>query len=142
MTLQPPAQAPARVLVQIDEAALARWVPRLVEMLRQRPGCEAFLRVIERRYADSSALRTLLGLEKMLLRRHRPCGADRIGRAEVDGALLAPADFRPDIVIDLAEGPGTWPEATRLRPLYDGEPGETALAGIALLLAGLVWKDG
>jgi hypothetical protein len=71
----------------------------------------------------------LLSLEKMLLRRSQPGGSDRGGRGDLGDARSSP-DFRPDMVIDLTDGTGTdvAPNAVCLRPLYDGEPGETALA--------------
>lgn len=124
-----PAGGPAKVLVRVDDAALARWVLWLVEALEKRPGAEVGVSVVERSGdAVSSALPTLLSLEKMLVGRGRPGGADRMTPAEVGDARLAPAGFRPDIVIDLADDAAAAPDAVRLRPLYDGQPGETALA--------------
>lgn len=131
MTASPEAAGPASVLVRVDDAALARWVLWLVEALEKRPGARVYVSVGERSGAGaSSALPTLLSLERMLLRRSRPGGSDRIGRADLGAARLAPAHFRPDVVIDLTDGSGTdvAPNAVRLRPLYDGAPGETALA--------------
>ncbi|MEW9807770.1 hypothetical protein ABUE31_17410 [Mesorhizobium sp. ZMM04-5] len=128
MSVAPPASSRDRILVVVGDAALARWVVSLVEALR-RSGAAAFLRIARSEGPrPSSALATLLGLEKMLVAGHRPGGADRIGPDELDKGLIEPADFRPDIVIDLDEGGERLPRATRLRPLYDGEPGETALA--------------
>ena len=131
MTASSPAADPAKFLVRVDDAALARWVLWLVEALEKRPGTQVFVKIGERSGAgESSALPTLLSLEKMLLRRSQPTGSDRIGRGDIGDARLAPAGFRPDIVIDLTEGTGAdvAPSAVRLRPLYDGQPGETALA--------------
>lgn len=131
MTASPQAPGPANILVRVDDAALARWVLWLVEALEKRPGTQVFVSVGEQSGPDkSSALPTLLSLERMLLRRSRPTGSDRIGRGDLGDARMAPADFRPEIVIDLTDGAGTdvAPNAVRLRPLYDGHPGETALA--------------
>ena len=46
MTASPPAGDPAKILVQVDDAALARWVLWLVEALERRPGTQVFLRII------------------------------------------------------------------------------------------------
>jgi hypothetical protein len=131
MTGLPPAAGPARFLVRVDDAGLARWVLRLVETLEKRPGTQAYVSVDNRPEAGASpALATLLSLERMLLRRSQPGGSDRIGRADLGEARLASACFRPDVVIDLTDGTGAAvaPDAVRLRPLYDGQPGQTALA--------------
>ena len=131
MTASFPAGGPARLLVRVDDGALSRWVLWLVEALRKRPGTQVHASVGDPPGAGaSSALETLLSLEKMLLRRGRTGGSDRIGRADLGDAALAPAGFRPDIVIDLTDGAGAdvAPNAVRLRPLYDGQPGQTALA--------------
>jgi hypothetical protein len=131
MTDSSPAAGPARFLVRVDDAALARWVLWLVEALEKRPGTQVFVKIGERSgVGESSALPTLLSLERMLLRRSQPTGSDRIGRGDIGDARLAPAGFGPDIVIDLTDGTGAdvAPSAVRLRPLYDGQPGETALA--------------
>jgi hypothetical protein len=129
MTAFPEAAGPARFLVRVDDAALARWVLWLVGVLEKRPGTEVYVSIGEQSGA-SSALPTLLSLERMLLRRSQPNGSDRIGRGDLGNARLAPAGFQPEVVIDLTDGAGTdvAPNAVRLRPLYDGQPGETALA--------------
>jgi hypothetical protein len=131
MTALPPAGSPARILIQVDDAALARWVLWLVEALERRPATQVFVRIGERSGRDgSSALATLLSLERMLLRRNRIGGADRIERGELGGRRAEPAGFRPEIVIDLRDEAQSAapPEAICLRPLYDGNLGETALA--------------
>lgn len=132
MTAGPPEPHRAvRILVEIRADELARWVLRLVEALRRRPATQAYLGIVDRPGGEvSTALPTLLRLEKMLVGRGRAGGADRIGRDAADGALLAPADFEPDTVIDLTDGVGAAMRrsAVCLRPLYDGQPGEMALA--------------
>lgn len=131
MTALPPARDPARISIEVDGGAPARWVLWLVEALESRPGTEVFVRITERGRdggGDSSALTTLLSLERMLLRRNKPCGADRIDRADFGERLAEPAGFKPDVVIDLRDDPSAQSQTIRLRPLYDGQPGETALA--------------
>ncbi len=130
MTASPPAGGSANFLVRVDEAALARWVLWLVEALEKRPGAQVRVSIGGPSAATSSALPTLLSLERMLQGRGQPGGSDRIGRKEIGEARLESAGFTPDMVIDLTDGAGTdlAPNAVRLRPLYDGQPGETALA--------------
>ncbi len=133
-----PASGPTTILVHVEAVALARWVFWLVEALERRPGCQVFVRVSD--YSDpdrSSALPTLLTLERMILRRGRTCGSDRIERSLFGGPRSEPAGLKPDIVIDLTAG-GREVDAsgaTLLRPLYNGQPGETALAS-ALFFCG------
>lgn len=122
-------QAGPRILIEVDAGALSRWVLWLVEALERQPGTQVHVRIAEGG-GDGSALATLLSLERMLFGRGRAGGADRLARAELGGRLVAPAGFRPDIVIDLRDDDrtATPSQAIRLRPLYDGQPGETALA--------------
>jgi len=129
MIASPEAVRPSSILVRVDDAALARWVLWLVEALEKRLGAEVSVSVREWP-GTSSALPTLLSLERMLLRRSQPSGSDRIDRSDLGGARVARAGFPPDVVIDLTNGAGTdvAPNAVILRPLYDGLPGETALA--------------
>jgi hypothetical protein len=131
MTGFPPVGSPVKILVQVDVATPARWVLWLIEALERRPSTQVFVRITERSATEgNSALATLLVLERMLLRRNRTGGADPIDRVEFGGKRAEPARFKPDIVIDLGdEGqPAPQSEAIGLRPLYDGNPGETALA--------------
>jgi hypothetical protein len=130
MTAFPPAGGPARILVEVDDASLSRWVLWLVEALERRPGTQVFVRIAKHTGNDSSALATLFLLEKMLLRRNRPDGSNRIGRSDIGEARLENAGFQPEIVIDLRDGSQQTarPQGIRLRPLYNGQSGETALA--------------
>lgn len=116
----------AAILIEIEEGALARWVLLLAESFGRRPGTEVRLRILSGGEMPS-ALATLLSLERMVVRRDRPCGSDRIGRAELDPALLDLTSFTPDVVIDLTQADAV-SDTVRLRPLYDGHPGEAALA--------------
>jgi len=127
MTPETPTTTPHRILIAVGQGASARWVLWLAEALQKRPGAEVRIRVVEEGAKDT-ALATLLSLERMLIARHRPGGADRIGRAELGEALLEPSGFRPDVVVDLTDAGLPVQNATLLRPLYDGRPGETALA--------------
>ena len=46
MTAFPPAGGPAKILVQVDDASLSRWVLWLVEALERRPGTQVFVRIV------------------------------------------------------------------------------------------------
>jgi hypothetical protein len=122
-----PAGRPARVLIEIEDRALARWVLWLAAALERRPGTQVRLRIVAAS-EKSTALATLLSLEAIILRRHKQNGADRIAPAEVGQARLDLEAFPPDLVIDVTDRPAPASDAVRLRPLYDGVPGETALA--------------
>ncbi|MBL8580085.1 MAG: hypothetical protein JNK47_23030 [Mesorhizobium sp.] len=121
------ARQPQDILVAVDTTAFARWILWLTERLAREPRSRVFVRLVEPTGATSTALPTLLSLEKMLVGKRQPGGADRLGRDALDAKYAEPAGFRPDIVIDLtAEGIDV--QAVRLRPLYDRQPGEIALA--------------
>jgi len=118
----------ARILIRVDESALARWVLWLAETLERRAGTDVRFEIVAGG-EPSSALTTLLSLERMILRPGRPGGSDRIGRGDLGDRRLQLADFRPDAVIDLTDDrQANARNVVLLRPLYDGHPGETALA--------------
>jgi len=118
----------ARILIVVDNQALARWVLWLAETLERTPGVDVGVEVVPGG-EPSSALATLLSLEAMIVRPGRPGGSDRITRRDLGEKHLQSAGFQPDAVIDLTEGGhADARNAVLLRPLYDGHPGETALA--------------
>jgi hypothetical protein len=126
MMVSPPAGSPVKILVLVEDASPARWVVWLVEALERRSGTQVFVRMVDRGEGDeSSALTTLLSLERMLLRRNRGSGADRIGRGELGGQRAEPAGFKPDVVIDLREGgqPAAPSEAICLRTVLSRNAG-------------------
>ena len=107
MTGLPPEGSPVKILVQVDDAALARWVLWLVEALERRPSTQVFVRIAGRGGGDdNSALATLLVLERMLLRRNRTGGADPIDRVEFGGKRAEPAGFRLRSEGHAAKAPG------------------------------------
>jgi hypothetical protein len=117
------------ILIAVETTAFARWTLWLADRFSKEPGCRLFLRLVEPTAPASSALPTLLSLEKMLVRKHQPGGADRLEREALQGKFAEPAGLRPDVVIDLTDnGIAIDAQAVRLRPLYDGQPGQTALA--------------
>lgn len=117
------------IAIHVQASALARWIGWLAEALARRPDTRVGLVTVAGEPEGASALTTLLSLERLLLRHNRDSGADRIGRDAVARFLAAPADFSPGLVIDLSEvGIASTGVASILRPLFDGHPGETALA--------------
>ena len=81
-----------------------------------------------------AGLETLFELERMLLRRGRPCGADAVTR----DALSEPPrnDRKSDVTIDFTNSPRDPACSARLylRPLYSGAAGEDA--ALAAILSG------
>ena len=103
MTASPAAASPARILVQVDGAALARWVLWLVEALERRPGTQVFLRITERGRARSqlgSARRCFPGTHVAEAEPDKRFGPDRSRRtrraARGTGRLQARRRHRPD----------------------------------------------
>ncbi len=120
----------ATFLVCVDAPAPARWVLWLFEALEQRPGSRVFVRSVDSPVGQSSSLATLLSLERMLLRRSRECGADRLEAAKFGGRFAEPDGLEPDLVIDLTAAGAELPSGGTpcLRPLYNGRAGEIAMA--------------
>lgn len=128
MTPSLAAAGPARILIVIDEQALARWVLWFAQTLERQPGVDVRFEIVTGG-EPSSALATLLSLEAITVRPGRSSGSDRIGRGDLGERRLQSADFQPDTVVDLTDGRrANACSAVLLRPLYDGHPGETALA--------------
>ncbi len=122
----PDGEAPGRISIRVEEGALARWVLWLAEALERRAGKKVRFELVESGH-PSTSLGTLLSLEALLVRRKGTGGSDRISRADLGYPLLGDG-FIPDLVIDLTDGSTVPPTVVCLRPLYDGQPGETALA--------------
>lgn len=123
-------------LVVVEGTALARWVTVLVRAIEKDWSAQVSLRVVEAPVGDT-ALRTLLTLERAVLRGHRPAWTDRLGRDDVAELLEAGDAPAPQIVVDLRHEPDErWPARTLvLRPRYNGGFGEQALAS-ALFFSG------
>ena len=129
MTIRPKGD-PTRYLVEVERTAAARWVLWLVDALGKQPGSQVHVRLVDALPDHNSALETLLSLERMTLRHGRACGSDRIAPADLVGRRAAPEGLVPDVVIDLTTGEGRASPSSRfrLRPLYNGQGGEDALA--------------
>lgn len=121
------------ILVRVPRGALARWMLWLADALAARPGTTVAL-AIDGGAEASSALATLLSLERMVLRRGRESGGDRLSPADF-ARFTANDAARPDLVIDLRDDAAAVADAVVLRPTYDGHPGESAMAG-ALFFTG------
>lgn len=120
------------VLIKADPASMARWVLMLADALERVAGARVFLRIAETSFEDEpAALRALLALEKLTVRRGRNCASDRIRRNDAASRMAEPGDFRPDVIVDLTAGKpeNPPPGMVMLRPLYNGHAGVNALAG-------------
>lgn len=115
------------VRVVAESHALSAFIPALAQRLQKATGARVEVEIVPGNGDGGSALETLLALEKLVLRRARRCWSDRIDAADLT-PLRAGAE-RPDIVIDLTANGAAASGGIRLRPLYDGQGGETALAG-------------
>ena len=124
-------------LIIVEASSLAGWVPVLARALASNWHADVSLRVVETGQPASSALASLLALERIVLRGHRPAWTDRASRGDVADLLETATAPKPEIVVDLRHEPDVgWPAKTLvLRPRYDGGFGETALAS-ALFFGG------
>ncbi|MEO3386312.1 hypothetical protein [Mesorhizobium sp. CAU 1741] len=116
------------IRIVADAHALSAFVPALAERLARRPGSSVTVEISSTGAMRDTALETLLTLERMVLRRGRSCWSDLIGEDRLNALLGIPSTAEPDIVIDLTEAGVEHATAKVLRPLYDGAPGESALA--------------
>lgn len=123
-------------MIVVESGGLARWVTVLADAIARRWAASVSLRVVDAPAGDT-ALASLLGLERMVLRGYRPTWTDRLSRSDVAALLEKPSARTPAIVVDLRDRPAEdWPAETLvLRPRYNGAHGETALAA-ALFLSG------
>jgi hypothetical protein len=122
--------------MQIDieiDAAHARRFHRLLRnrLARQFPRALIRLKPVEGTAPPPRAATTLLALERLVVRGSRETLCDPL--PSIEGAFFG-LDH-PDIVVDLTGGrAGEATAAMTLRPLYDGDPSETAMIGA--LMAG------
>ena len=81
-----------------------------------------------------AGLETLFMLERILLRKGKPCGADAISNELLEANYVTQG--KPDVVVDFtgATRNPTCRAPLYLRPLYNGRPGEDA--ALAAILAG------
>lgn len=124
------------VLIVVEAAALARWVPALARKLAEEWQAQVRIRLVGGP-ADNSALLTLLSLERMVLFGSRQHWSDRLDRAEIADFIETSSDTSCDVVVDLRHDPqDKWPADTLvLQPRFNGGTGENALAA-ALFFGG------
>ncbi len=120
-----------RVLIVVERGRTRRWMVRLAERLVALGG-DVRVEAVEPTEPVVAGVDSLIELERLLKRRLRQSGADRIEADDV--APVADADFRPDTVIDLTARPRVRADARVLAATYDGVAGEAALL-VALLEA-------
>jgi len=127
-----------RVRILVSRPGFRRWHSKLRDTIAGVAGvANVRFRFDDRVKGDSwpASVRQLLALERLLLRRSRPGALDA---ARPDERLVSREDDAVDLVVDLTgrEVPARRTDGARLlRPLFDGQPSETA--AIAALLAGV-----
>ncbi|WP_075217911.1 glucosamine inositolphosphorylceramide transferase family protein [Mongoliimonas terrestris] len=117
------------VALAVDPSRRRRWIADLARRLLDAGFAVRLIDADRRPPVRSVGL--LLDLERMLLRRHRPLGADPDA---LDALPPVGSLDRPNIVIDLSAAPAARPGARTLAVAFDGLFGEDALIGP--LLAG------
>lgn len=120
------------VELRFDDRRPRRWMRHLTTLV-SGAGPQLQIVWVHTDAERPAGLEALLDLERMLLRRGRPCGADR------DPAFAQQpqhATETPDIIVDFTAMPRDPARTPRLylRPLYDGVAGEDA--ALAAIVAG------
>jgi hypothetical protein len=125
----------SRIEIVVDRRGSRRWHERLRDRLaRVLPESAIRFRLVDGADGFPTAITRLLALERLLLRHSRPTLSDSAQLTETKSL----ADFEPSIVIDCTgrEHLSAQPNrAMLLRPLYDGNAGETAAAAALLARA-------
>ncbi|WP_051134000.1 hypothetical protein [Methylocystis sp. ATCC 49242] len=117
--------------IAISPARFMRWHKRLRDGLARRwPHAQVAFRFEEGGEEWPSAVKQLLSLERLLLRRRRPTFTDALNARSISPA----AALQADVVIDLVGGVAAPHGARVLRPLYDGHSSDQY--AIASLLGG------
>lgn len=113
---------------------LSAFLPALEKHLQRHAEGGVTLELTDGGGSDATSLQTLLQLERMVLRRGKPCWSDRVTPGSLE-PLLKPTSKTTGVVIDLAGTSVGRQDTLVLRPLYNGAGGEMALAS-ALLFDG------
>jgi|GEM_PF-2363327 len=118
---------PLSILIITDLASLSAFVSALASMLANELPAHVGLQLrASGKNPATSALDTLLSLEKLIIRRGRPCWTDRIDPSSVrnlTGNIEAPFSLIIDLTSDVQEH-----ALPVLRPMFNGGLGEQALA--------------
>ena len=121
---------PMRILLLVTSGRLCRWHLDLARRL-EADGHDVLLRFRSGPALLPAALDLLTQCEAMLLRRRTTGPSDRLDDREADRLRRDGGHQTSDIVIDLT-GEAEPVEGATLVPLYDGTPGDVALAAILL----------
>ena len=114
------------LLIVVEHGSGRRWIRRLAERL-SGIGAEVRLQLREADEPHIPGIELLLTLERMLIRRQRPSGAEKIETSSI--APLADASFVPSVVVDLTTHPQTRDDVPVWTATWDGVHGETAAIG-------------
>jgi hypothetical protein len=119
------------LLLVVEEGRGRRWMRRLAERLGDL-GVTVRSSTTAANHPPTRGLDLLLDLERMVMRRQRAVGAERIDTATI--APPADAGFVPALVVDLTSRPRQRTDARVITAVWDGHPGEEA--AIAALVSG------
>src|SRR5690606_32663155 len=76
--IQKPPPTIGSICIVVDADSLSAFVPALAQQIVDHTGAQVKIRLVAGIEDGSSALDTLLALEKMVVRRGKPCWSDRI----------------------------------------------------------------
>lgn len=116
--------------LRIENVCCRTWLMHLISQLKKQPGADIRLDVLAPSSSHSKSLQSLLDLEKILLNRAQPNGADICTSNSL--GLQSAGKEKPGIVIDLTNGDRAGPAIKTLRPRYNGAVGEEALVAFLL----------
>lgn len=126
--IQKPPPTIGSICIVVDADSLSAFVPALAQQIVDHTGAQVKIRLVAGIEDGSSALDTLLALEKMVVRRGKPCWSDRIPVAQLQEFQRGETAPQPDLILDLSTADTTSTGTRTLRPLYNGAAGENALA--------------
>ena len=122
------------VEISVSRSGFRRWHADLAARLRRNVAdAEVRIRLVEGEAPLPSIVETLLGLERIVLRRSRETPADRL--PPPDGSLDPGGEAAPDVIVDCSgrdtpSGPAR--AGLVVRPLYDGVASDHALVAAVL----------
>lgn len=118
----------AAIRIIVDADSLSAFISALAQQVAHHTGAHVDVQIVAGMAEGSSALDTLLSLEKMVVRRGKPCWSDRIPLARLQNLRRPESATKPGLILDLSASEPDVSGTVTLRPLYNGASGENALA--------------
>lgn len=112
------------LLLVVEDGRTRRWMAHLAVRLAT-VGYQIRYSAVPARQPVEAGIELLIDLERMVMRRHRADGGDRVA-AEAIAPRLCP-EFRADVVVDLTSEPQARPGIPVFAVCYDGVAGEGEL---------------